>query len=217
MLTLSIRSGAHCQWQRIASPTTSAMGYLMTLLDSSVQRGKRTKQPTWVWLMVLTAHAGACTYCAVNRATTLDHEAPIGDNGADVWWNLLPACKPCNDWKGKRTASGWLIDQKLHRKQPAVGFDTRRMPLRMFHGFEERIGRTLRELREVGRRDWFRHHYGHARHGNKAEMQATLSVCRKSWIATPIYPGEPPMCTKRPSISARGTCAVATGIHRPAL
>ncbi len=77
----------------------------MTLVGDGVQRGRRTKQPTWVWLMTLTANAGSCTFCAVKPSTTLDHEAPIADNGADVWWNFLPACKPCNDWKGKRTAT----------------------------------------------------------------------------------------------------------------
>ncbi|MFJ8543068.1 HNH endonuclease [Streptomyces sp. NPDC093586] len=177
----------------------------MTVVAESVQRGKRAKQPTWVWLMTLTANQGSCAYCAVNPSTTLDHEEPIADNGADSWWNLLPACKPCNDWKGKRTALEWLIDQKLHREQPTVGFDTRRMPLRMFHGFEERLSRIRREIREASRRDWFRHHYGATRHKNKAEMLSHLMTCREElssyphlpWTTPNVYASSGAVCTRR--------------------
>ncbi|MFF2927637.1 HNH endonuclease signature motif containing protein [Streptomyces celluloflavus] len=154
--------------------------------------------------MTLTANAGSCTCCAVKPSTTLDHEAPIADNGADVWRNFLPACKPCNDWKGKRTATEWLVDQKLHRERPTVGFDTRRMPLRMFHGFKERISRTRREMCEAGRRDWFRHHYGDTRHKNKPEMQAHLSTCREElgryphlpWRTPNVYQASRDVCTR---------------------
>ncbi|WHM38250.1 HNH endonuclease signature motif containing protein [Streptomyces sp. BPTC-684] len=142
--------------------------------------------------MGLTANKGMCTYCSTSPSTTLDHEEPIADNGADVWWNFLPACKPCNDWKRKRTALEWLIDQKLHRAQPTVGFDTRRMPLIMFHGFEARIERVHRELSETGRRDWFRHHYGEARHKNKAEMLDQLDSCRKELSGYPHLPWTTP-------------------------
>ncbi|WP_158685017.1 HNH endonuclease [Streptomyces sp. LaPpAH-108] len=177
----------------------------MAVVTESVQRGKRAKQPTWVWLMTLTSNQGLCVYCAVAPSTTLDHEEPVADNGADVWWNFLPACKPCNDWKGKRTAMEWLIDQKLHREQPTVGFDTRRMPLRMFHGFEERVSRTRREIREASRRDWFRHHYGDVHHKNKAEMLEYLQACRGElsgyphlpWTTPNVYVSAAAICTRR--------------------
>ncbi len=176
----------------------------MTLVDEGIQRGKRSKQPTWVWLMTLTSNAGCCAYCAVSPSTTLEHEDPIAGNGADTWWNFLPACKPCNDWKGKRTAAEWLIDQKLHRERPKVGFDTRRMPLRMFHGFEGRLSRIRGEIREAGRRDWFRHHYGDARHGNKAEMFEHLETCREElssyphlpWTTPNVYASAGAVCTR---------------------
>ncbi|MFF1477023.1 HNH endonuclease [Streptomyces sp. NPDC058301] len=164
----------------------------MTVMDEGVQRGKRNKQSTWVWLMALTSNKGLCTYCAVAPSTTLDHEAPIADNGADVWWNFFPACKPCNLWKRDRTALEWLIDQKLHREQPTMGFDTRRMPMRMFHGFEERITRTRREIGEAGRRDWFRHHYGNARHKNKLEMRGYLHACLEELSNYPHLPWTTP-------------------------
>ncbi|MBV7246384.1 HNH endonuclease [Streptomyces sp. MW-W600-10] len=176
----------------------------MTVVDESVQRGKRAKQPTWVWLMALTANNGLCAYCTLSPSTTLDHEAPIADNGADVWWNFLPACKPCNNWKGKRTAVRWLIDQKLHRERPTLRFDTRRMPLRMFHGFEERVSRTLREIGEASRRDWFHHHYGKVSHKNKAEMLQHLRTCRDElsgyphlpWTTPNVCPSVTNMCTR---------------------
>ncbi|MFF5442857.1 HNH endonuclease [Streptomyces achromogenes] len=178
----------------------------MTVTDECVQRGKRSKQPTWVWLMTLTSNQGFCVYCAVSPSTTIDHEAPIADNGADVWWNFLPACKPCNDWKGKRTAMEWLIDQKLHREQPSVGFDTRNMPIRMFCGFEERTSRVRREICDTNRRDWFRHHYGYARHKNKAEMLEHLQVCQEELSGYPHLPWTTPSAYDSNAACTRHMC-----------
>ncbi|MFE7124934.1 HNH endonuclease [Streptomyces sp. NPDC057617] len=177
------------------------------VVDASVLRGSRVKQATYVWLMGLTANKGLCTYCNASPSTTLDHEDPVADNGADIWWNFLPACKPCNDWKRNRTPVEWLIDQKLHRAQPTVGFDTRRMPLLMFHGFEARTERVRREIRESGRRDWFRHHYGQARHKNKAEMLEHLDSCRKELSGYPHLPWSTPnVRTWAADVCARHIC-----------
>ncbi|MFJ6797663.1 HNH endonuclease [Streptomyces sp. NPDC091268] len=88
------------------------------MTETTVPRGSRARQATYIWLMSLTANNGMCTYCAVQPSTTLDHEQPVAGNGADVWWNFLPACKPCNDWKRGRSPLEWLIDQKLHREHP---------------------------------------------------------------------------------------------------
>jgi hypothetical protein len=40
-----------------------------------------------------------CHYCK-RQATTRDHIVPKGMRGSDVWWNLVPACEPCNRHKG---------------------------------------------------------------------------------------------------------------------
>ncbi len=40
-----------------------------------------------------------CHYCK-RLATTRDHIVPKGMRGSDVWWNLVPACEPCNRHKG---------------------------------------------------------------------------------------------------------------------
>lgn len=175
------------------------------MVDVTVPRGSRSKQPTHVWLMSLTANRGMCTYCAVNPSTTLDHQEPIAGNGADIWWNFLPACKPCNDWKGKRSPTEWLIDQKLHRARPRDGFDTRKMPLRMFSGFEERITRVRREINDPDRRDWFTHHHAHQRHRNKDEMREHLDRCCAAlaryphlpWTTPSVDPLRQDTCTRR--------------------
>lgn len=36
-----------------------------------------------------------CHYCSA-LATTRDHIVPKAKRGSDVWWNLVPACEPCN-------------------------------------------------------------------------------------------------------------------------
>lgn len=175
---------------------------VVLVMETPIQRGTRSKQPTWVWLMTLTAHKGRCVYCNSALSTTLDHEEPVASNGADTWWNFLPACKPCNDWKGARTPTEWLIDQKLHREHPTHGFDTRRMPMRMFEGFAERIERVRREVREPGRLDWFRHHYGDARYRNKDGMAEHLRACGTELAAYPHLP----WMTPNVSVTAADVC-----------
>ncbi|MER8104620.1 HNH endonuclease signature motif containing protein [Kitasatospora sp. NPDC094016] len=172
--------------------------------EQPIRRGERRPQPTHVWISTLTVNGGRCVYCATGRATTLDHEEPVAAHGADVWWNLLPACKPCNDWKGGRSTKLWLRDQKLHRDWPNDGFDTRMMPSRMILGFETRIEKTGRDLRNTDRRDWFRHHYGALRHRNKTEMKQHLASCEDKlsqydfapWTTPNIGTGGPDRCRR---------------------
>ncbi|MYU53272.1 MULTISPECIES: HNH endonuclease [Streptomyces] len=175
------------------------------MADATVPRGSRAKQATYVWLMSLTANEGRCTYCAVQPSTTLDHEQPVASNGADVWWNFLPACKPCNDWKRGRSPLEWLIDQKLHRDRPRDGFDTRKMSVRMFSGFESRIERVRREIGDPNRRDWFRHHFGADRYKNKDELWGHLERCKETlasyphlpWTTPCVAPSELDVCSRR--------------------
>jgi HNH endonuclease len=188
---------------RLAEPERDAMEVVLAM-EASVQRGVRSKQPTWVWLIVLMAHNGVCVYCNTEPSTTLDHEAPVADNGADVWWNFVPACEPCNRWKRDRTAREWIIDQKLHRDRPRDGFDTRRMPLKMFYGFLERVEAVRREITDTNRRDWYRHHFGKERHKTKAEMMEHLETCVEELGGYPHLPWMTPnvrettadMCTR---------------------
>ncbi|MFI5943737.1 HNH endonuclease [Streptomyces uncialis] len=175
------------------------------MADTTVPRGSRAKQSTQVWLMALTANGGMCTYCAVKPSTTLDHEQPVASNGADVWWNFLPSCKRCNDWKRGRSTMEWFIDQKLHRDHPRDGFDTRHMPVRMFSGFELRIERVRREIGDSDRRKWFRHHFGADRHKNKDDLWQHLERCKQTlaryphlpWTTPSVDPAEPDVCTRR--------------------
>ncbi|WP_412775332.1 HNH endonuclease signature motif containing protein [Streptomyces violaceus] len=46
-----------------------------------------------------------------STATTIDHERPIADTGADVWWNFVPACEDCNRWEKGRTARRWVVSR----------------------------------------------------------------------------------------------------------
>lgn len=45
-----------------------------------------------------------CHYCPA-EATTRDHVVPEARGGLTTWWNLVPACMPCNSTKGD--ASSW--------------------------------------------------------------------------------------------------------------
>jgi hypothetical protein len=52
-----------------------------------------------------------CIYCGVKvteQTATLDHAIPRAQGGLSVPWNLWLACKPCNEFKGGRSALEWL-------------------------------------------------------------------------------------------------------------
>ena len=45
-----------------------------------------------------------CQYCGISKIPlTVDHIIPKGSGGADLWENLVTACKPCNQKKGNKT------------------------------------------------------------------------------------------------------------------
>lgn len=121
----------------------------------------RGNQPLWVWIMVLTAHAGRCVYCDERQSETLEHEAPLASEaGQDIWWNLVPACDRCNGWKHKKSASEWAFDMKMHHAHPKVGFARHALPLQAVEGIKERIAQVQREIQGAARRTWFERHYG---------------------------------------------------------
>lgn len=41
-----------------------------------------------------------CAYCRTRPGTTLDHIWPKSRGGPGAAWNIVPACKPCNQRKG---------------------------------------------------------------------------------------------------------------------
>ncbi|MFJ8547166.1 HNH endonuclease [Streptomyces sp. NPDC093586] len=159
----------------------------MTTAQHAIPRGSRAGQPTWVWLMVLTAHQGLCVYCG-KTATTLDHEVPVADNGADIWWNFVPACESCNRRKGKRTAKRWVADMDLSHTFPKAGFRTRPMRPEVYAGITKRVERVQREMADADRRDWFRHHYGSDKHKTKADLSKVLERCKAELKSYPHRP-----------------------------
>ncbi len=51
---------------------------------------------------VLRRDGHVCAYCR-GRADSIDHVLPRSRGGGDNWFNLVPACQPCNGLKGDRT------------------------------------------------------------------------------------------------------------------
>lgn len=168
-------------------------------------RGSRTAQPTWVWLMVLTAHRGLCVYCGRSGATTLDHETPVTQNGADIWWNFVPACADCNRWKYGRTAREWVANMDMHHRYPKGGFAKRAMRPEVYAGILQRVQKVQFEIAEGDRRDWFRHHYGDETHKTKRDLAQVLTRCttelkgypHKPWTTPRVRDTEADTCLRR--------------------
>lgn len=64
------------------------------------------------WLKKCELFAWRCAYCGERRPLTEDHKTPITRGGSDDISNILPACRPCNSKKQKRTTEEFLA---LHR------------------------------------------------------------------------------------------------------
>ena len=50
----------------------------------------------------------SCQYCGIEEASTrltLDHVIPVAYGGKRDWYNMVTACRPCNQEKGGRTPS----------------------------------------------------------------------------------------------------------------
>ena len=55
-----------------------------------------------------------CTYCDNNfrrriDRLSLDHLTPASQNGAWYSWNLVTACRDCNEQRGNRELGAWLL------------------------------------------------------------------------------------------------------------
>ncbi|MEU4496968.1 hypothetical protein AB0F96_26880 [Streptomyces sp. NPDC023998] len=80
----------------------------------------------------------------------------------------------------------------LHHRYPEVGFAKRAMRPEVYAGITRRVERAQREIADLDRRDWFRHHYGLEKHKNKAEMSRALDRCREELKWYPHYPWRTP-------------------------
>ncbi|MBC9714464.1 HNH endonuclease [Streptomyces sp. TRM66268-LWL] len=156
--------------------------------------------------MVLTAQRGLCTYCGRSSATTIDHEEPIADNGADIWWNFVPACDDCNRWKKGRSAKLWVANLDLHHRYPKAGFATRAMRPEVYVGITRRVARVQREIADMDRREWFRLHYGRERHRNRAELFEILARCKKELRGYPHHPWRTPQLRTSRAFCSRLIC-----------
>jgi 5-methylcytosine-specific restriction endonuclease McrA len=60
-------------------------------------------QQQWLWRIEL--YGWQCIYCGAEltvETLTKDHRIPVARRGTNWASNLVPACRPCNSWKGAR-------------------------------------------------------------------------------------------------------------------
>ena len=53
-----------------------------------------------------------CFYCGSTAQITVDHVLPIARGGRHSIGNLIPACKPCNMSKHKKTIMEWKVRRR---------------------------------------------------------------------------------------------------------
>jgi len=55
------------------------------------------------WLAVVEAHGGRCAYCGADGPLEIEHRVPLCRGGTNDISNIVPACRPCNRRKQKKT------------------------------------------------------------------------------------------------------------------
>ena len=83
---------------------------------------KRTKK----WRRIKTAFKNCCLYCGQRRNSkptlnqfkclTLDRFIPASSGGKTYFWNMIPACKQCNDAKQSLTFNEFIALLGLSRE-----------------------------------------------------------------------------------------------------
>lgn len=78
----------------------------------ALKSGNGGRHTSEQWLTLLDSYHGLCVYC-FNKATTRDHVIPLSKGGTNNIENVVPACRPCNDSKGKKSLFVWLLQRKV--------------------------------------------------------------------------------------------------------
>lgn len=130
-------------------------------------RRRRRSFDVWIWLAVLEANEGKCTYCG-RPSQTMDHVIPFAKGGADTMANLVPACDSCNQKKNDKTPPAWWISTWLpwfyeYRKPatPQGDENTRSLRERYLELHEEVLGvldnldEVAAEIADPARKRWF--------------------------------------------------------------
>ena len=63
---------------------------------------------------------GVCFYCGSPGTLTRDHKTPLARGGSDGILNIVPACRPCNSQKQRRTAEEFLAPRFSRRPRLAA-------------------------------------------------------------------------------------------------
>lgn len=66
------------------------------------------------WRDLKAAFSGCCAYCLQHRgALHMEHVVPVSAGGSTTLWNIVPACRKCNQEKGPHEPSAWLPSERL--------------------------------------------------------------------------------------------------------
>ena len=68
------------------------------VLGLAVEPKEREKHPQW--MREMRSGKFLCHYCGIARARTIDHKIPRSKGGRTNQGNCVPACAPCNNWRG---------------------------------------------------------------------------------------------------------------------
>ena len=105
-------------------------------------------------------HFGGCAFCGAKKAPRNDHLVSVMDGGDFVKRNVVPACRKCDDSKGKKAYKKWMRESSspsslLGRGLPRTEIDERiRLIERWQNGYKPRserhlLGRYMSEFRAI--------------------------------------------------------------------
>ena len=71
------------------------------------------------WLDKCALLGNVCIYCGNERPLERDHKVPLINGGTNDIGNLLPACRPCNSSKGRKSLAEFLVYRTLPSERAA--------------------------------------------------------------------------------------------------
>ena len=125
-----------------------------SILESSLKRTLTDED----WKISLAFFDGVCAFCGA-PATRKDHLIPVVERGDFVLGNVVPACQPCDDSKGRNEYSPWMHSVRFQQRTGLTGAVIQRRLAKIDsfarqHGYKPRtdgelFGDALPRYREI--------------------------------------------------------------------
>jgi hypothetical protein len=108
-------------WQRAYKLRDPERRRCMNQIGNNRARAKKLGLPNTFqyvdWVELLEKYVNACAFCgATNALLDMEHLDAMGAGGPNVPGNVVPACRPCNAQKWRKTLTAFCLERNLDER-----------------------------------------------------------------------------------------------------